>query len=309
MEQQATDEQVIKEQAGAKYPIRTVSLMTGVNVITLRAWEKRYGLIVPERKESGHRLYTQEHIDLITKIVGLLDRGMRIGQVKGFLESRDEDSLDQEGHQGIWHRFVDGMLAAIIRFDEGALDIVYSEALTYYDIGTVTRKLLRPLLIELGQRWESGFGTVAEEHFFAFYMRNKLGARFHHRTRNSAGKKILMACLPGERHETGLLMLALSLNESGLHPVVLGADMPLADLVQVAEKVGCDAVVLSGVVEPDVRVIEEQLPKLVSSVDVPVFVGGQVSVNSVSEIVRSGAIVLGTDIEIGRKNLEIALSD
>ena len=54
------EQQAVKEQAGAKYPIRTVSLMTGVNVITLRAWEKTYGLIVPERKESGHRLYTQE---------------------------------------------------------------------------------------------------------------------------------------------------------------------------------------------------------------------------------------------------------
>ncbi|MCW8925594.1 MAG: MerR family transcriptional regulator, partial [Xanthomonadales bacterium] len=245
-----SQQQPVKEPSGARYPIRTVSLMTGVNVITLRAWEKRYGLIVPERKESGHRLYTQEHIDLINKVVGLLDRGMRIGQVKAYLESRSEESDGEDSQQDIWHRFLDGMLAAVIRFDEEALDIVYSEALTYYDIGTVTRKLLRPLLVELGQRWESGLGTVAEEHFFAFYMRNKLGARFHHRNRNSSGKKILMACLPGERHETGLLLLALTLNESGVHPVMLGADMPLEDIPQVTDKIDCAAVVLSGVVDP-----------------------------------------------------------
>jgi DNA-binding transcriptional MerR regulator len=298
-----------KEQTGARYPIRTVSLMTGVNVITLRAWEKRYGLIVPERKESGHRLYSQEQIDQINKVVGLLDRGMRIGQVKAYLESRADEADDQESHQDIWHRFLDGMLAAVIRFDEEALDAVYSEALTYYDISTVTRKLLRPLLIELGQRWESGYGTIAEEHFFAFYMRNKLGARFHHRSRNSMGKKVLMACFPGERHETGLLLLALTLNESGFHPVVLGADMPLEGIPQVVDKIGCEAVLLSGVVKPDKQVLDTQLPPLVSAVDIPVFVGGPVSVNCVDEIMRAGAIALGTDIDIGIKNLELALSE
>jgi methanogenic corrinoid protein MtbC1 len=200
------------------------------------------------------------------------------------------------------------MLAAVIRFDEEALNVVYTEALTYYDIGTVTRKLLRPLLIELGHRWESGLGTIAEEHFFAFYMRNKLGARFHHRTRHSAGKKILMACLPGERHETGLLFLALALNECGFHPVVLGADMPLEGMAEAAEKIGCDAVVLSGVVNPDSEVLEKQLAGLVSSIDTPVFVGGQVSVNFTDQIMRAGAVALGADVEIGKKQLETMLS-
>lgn len=301
--------QAVKDQSGARYPIRTVSMMTGVNVITLRAWESRYGLITPERKKSGHRLYTQEHIDLINKVVGLLDRGMRIGQVKAYLESKGEETDGHESQHDIWHRFLDGMLAAVIRFDEEALDIVYSEALTFYNISTVTQRLLRPLLVELGQRWASGYGTVAEEHFFAFYMRNKLGARFHHKTRNTQGKKVLMACLPGERHETGLLLLALALNESGFYPVVLGADMPLEDIPEVTDKIGCEAVLLSGIVEPGKQLLETQLPRLVSSVDVPVFLGGPVSVNCVDEIMRAGAVALGADIDIGRKNLELALSE
>ena len=60
----------------------------------------------------------------------------------------------------------------------------------------VTRKLLTPLLVELGLRWESRKGSIAEEHFFAFYLRNKLGARFHHRARNGDGPQILIAGLP-----------------------------------------------------------------------------------------------------------------
>ena len=63
------------------YPIRTVSSLTGVNSITLRAWERRYGLIKPVRTPKGHRLYTQNDIDLIQQVLELLDKGISIGQV------------------------------------------------------------------------------------------------------------------------------------------------------------------------------------------------------------------------------------
>jgi len=69
------------------YPIRTVSELTGVNAITLRAWETRYGLIEPIRKESGHRMYRQSDINRVNEIVGLTARGIRVGQVKEFLDS------------------------------------------------------------------------------------------------------------------------------------------------------------------------------------------------------------------------------
>ena len=81
------------DQAPGLFPIRTVSELTGVNSITLRAWESRYGLIEPVRKASGHRLYTQEHIDLINRVVGLLDRGMRIGQVKAEIMSGRKNKI------------------------------------------------------------------------------------------------------------------------------------------------------------------------------------------------------------------------
>ena len=80
----------------ALYPIRTVSDLTDVNAITLRAWERRYGLFEPIRKTSGHRLYTQAHIDLITRVVGLLDRGMHIGQIKAQLEAEKSEFMKSD---------------------------------------------------------------------------------------------------------------------------------------------------------------------------------------------------------------------
>ena len=70
------------------YPIRTVSRLTGVNSITLRAWERRYGLIKPVRTPKGHRLYSQADIDLIQQVLEFLDKGVSIGQVKGYLQGQ-----------------------------------------------------------------------------------------------------------------------------------------------------------------------------------------------------------------------------
>ena len=72
--------------ASGLYPIRTVAEITGINPVTLRAWERRYGLIKPQRTPKGHRLYSREHIAQLKRILELVDQGISIGQVKQILE-------------------------------------------------------------------------------------------------------------------------------------------------------------------------------------------------------------------------------
>ncbi len=57
------------------YPIREVSRLTGVNAVTLRAWQRRYGLVQPARTEKGHRLYSEQDIRQIGEILSWLERG------------------------------------------------------------------------------------------------------------------------------------------------------------------------------------------------------------------------------------------
>lgn len=299
------------EQSAGLFPIRTVSELTGVNSITLRAWESRYGLIEPIRKASGHRLYTQEHIDLINRVVGLLDRGMRIGQVKAEVlagnDSDDSDSSLEDERQNYWRRYVNGMIAAIIRFDERALERTYSDALSHYPVRLVTEKLLSPVLKEIGERWATGQGSIAEEHFFGFYLRNKLGARFHHRSHSQSGPKLLMACLPGDLHEIGLLLFALDACDHGFQTILLGANMPLEEFPDAVRKTGSDALVLSGTIEPGGEIIRRSLPRLVEKLDVPVFVGGNVVASNFDDLKKSGVLLIGTDIDMGIKQIKMRL--
>lgn len=292
------------------YTIGTVSKLTGVGAITLRAWERRYGLIQPIRKESGHRLYSREHIDQINRITALTQKGMRISQVRAeMLETNPSaDSVDRNDGDA-WNEYLNSMVASIVSFDETRLEEIYNGALSLYPIGLVTRRLLTPLLIELGLRWESQQGSVAEEHFFAFYLRNKLGARFHHRSRANTGPLVLLAGLPGELHELGLLLFALAAQESGYRLLTLGANMPLNELAAVARKKECSVILLSGAIEPSNRLLNADLPALVNETHIPVLIGGLASVYSCDAINRAGAESLGRDIDHGLRRLEEIISD
>lgn len=295
----------IIEYPGEKlYTIGTVSKLTGVGAITLRAWERRYGLIQPVRKESGHRLFTRAHIDQINRITALTHQGIRISQISPeMLESDPVSDSDEGEEKSIWKEYLNGMIAAIISFDENRLEEIYNEALSLYPIGLVTSNLLTPLLIELGLRWENGEGRIAEEHFFAFYLRNKLGARYHHQSRGNTGPLILVAGLPGEYHEIGLLLFSIAAFENGYRVLSLGANMPLDELALIARKRNCQAIVLSGAIEPSKDVLSKALPRLVEQTTVPVLVGGLASVYACDDINQSGAEALGRDIEHGMKRM------
>jgi len=113
----------------------------------------------------------------------------------------------------------------------------------------------------------------------------------------------LLACLPGEYHEIALLLFALAAHEQGFHLLTLGADTPLPELARVAAKTQSDAIVLSGAVQPGEAVLSRDLPKLVETVSIPVFVGGQASVLAADAIGKAGAEALGQDMELGLKRL------
>lgn len=290
------------------YTIGTVSKLTGVGAITLRAWERRYGLIEPIRKESGHRLFTRQHIDQINRITALTQQGVRISQIRPeMLETEVRSESDEESDT--WNDYINSMIAAIIDFDERRLEEIYNEALSLYPIALVTRKLLTPLLIELGLRWVSEEGSIAEEHFFAFYLRNKIGARYHHRAQNNTDKpRLLLAGLPSEHHEIGLLLFALAAHEAGYQVIPLGANMPLHELAYVAQKKKCSAILLSGAIEPSNRTLTKDLPKLVKEAGMPVLVGGLSSVYACDAINRAGAEALGRDVEHGLARIDSILS-
>jgi len=287
-------------------PIRTVASLTGVNAVTLRAWERRYGLIQPLRTASGHRLYTPEHVELIRRVLALVERGVPISRAGDLLDT-EAPARAGAAPRGPWRDYVERMASAIAGFDEPELDRIYEEALSVHAIDRVTREVVMPLLVRLGARWEKVDGAVAEEHFFATYLRSKLGARLQHRMRYATGPRIVAACAPGEHHEIGLLLFALEAQLAGMRVVLLGADTPLADLAVAQQRSRSAAIVVSSSVDPAPGLIARGLADLVQNAAVPVFVGGGTAVRQRAAIAAAGAIALGNTLEDGVRLIHATL--
>lgn len=286
------------------YPIRTVCALTGLNPITLRAWERRYGFIKPTRTPGGQRMYTQEHVDKINRALAMLERGASIGSAARALRgTAATDATD------VWTALRTQIISAIVRFDEQALDSIYESALALQPIEAVTRKLLVPVLEELGRRWESEEGRVAEEHFFTTYTRNKLGARLHHRRRTATRFRLLCACAPGEQHELGLLLFALAAHDNNLSCVLLGADMPMSELAAAGARAACDGIAISMSTDPHGEWLHQELPQLVARAGKPVFVGGRASAAHGDAISRARAVAIGADISRALRRIVAVLSE
>jgi methanogenic corrinoid protein MtbC1 len=237
-------------------------------------------------------------------VLGLLDKGISIGQVKEYLQGKSAKETN-ESAAGPWAGYQRRMLNAIVRFDADALDQTYNDALSLYPIDLVTRRMILPLLKSLGSRWADQEGSVAEEHFFGAYLRNKLGAQFHHHSGAKSGPLLVAACLPGEQHEIGLMLFCLSALNQGYRLVYLGADTPFSELKSPVERSGADGVLLSGSIESGETDLSNGLATLVKSVEVPVFVGGRAAIKHTDEIISAGAVPLGSDIAQGLKKMEV----
>ena len=279
----------------ALYPIGTIAALCGVDTATLRNWELRYDLLHPHRDQQGHRFYSEADLERIRSIIGLLDSGVPILHVAATLAGTRTKSRAFEQRRGAWEQLRGELHSAIAAFDDHALHAVYTQALATYPMRCVLRHALLPLLHDLGERWRGKTGAVGEEHFFTFFLRNKLGARFHHQMLKNYGPKLLAACMPGEQHEIGLLLLALSASERGYRVCVLGADTPLTDTAFAAQRAGVNAVVLSSSMEPGPTIMKELLPSFVDSLRMPVFVGGAISPDNRERYEALGIVVLGND--------------
>ena len=288
-----------------RFPIRVLSERTGVGASTLRAWERRYGLLMPARTPKGHRLYDENDVLLIERILTLLDEGHSLSaiarQIKKGVEFAEEN-IDIQEQAGVWSDYLGSTLKAVHDFSTERIEAIYNEASSLYPTDMVTERLLEPALVNLGKAWDIREAGIAEEHFYASWVRNRLGARFHHASGQANGVRIVCACAPGVYHEIGLMLFSISALARGYRVLYFGTDLPLDQIQAVVSRSGARGVVLASRAELDTQ-LEKQLASLVSSVGVPVFLGGPVSDQPMPRFETAGGTRLGSRISIALRVL------
>lgn len=298
----------MQNQINNGFPIRVLSELTGVSATTLRAWERRYGVIKPLRTPKGHRVYNQDDLDKVRRIVSLLERNYTISKAVKALVTNGSGDIDELDVEGPWLQYQRRMRHAIEQFSQAKLDAIYNETLSIYPVPLVTDRLIRPVLTEIGDRWRERPCGIAEEHFFNAYLRNKIGARLHHQSINNRGNRMLVACLPGERHELGVLLFNLSLMSRGYRILYLGPDLPIDQIINLWKSRPQDAILLSGTTIDFDEQLRRSCAELCSHVSQPVFIGGELSEQHHDEWQRLGIIPIGKDYSHALHSLETELT-
>jgi len=288
------------------FPIRTLSERTGVGSSTLRAWERRYGLLNPQRTPKGHRLYNREDVRLVEYVLTLMDEGHSLAAIARQIKRKTgvtKDDEEQHAQGGVWTEYQGTTLRAVQDFSTERVEAVYNEASSLYPVDMVTERLIEPVLAHLGNEWQSRDAGIAEEHFYSHWVRNRLGARFHHASSQASGTRILCACLPESHHEIGLMLFTISALTRGYRVLYLGANLPLAEIPAVISRSGTRGVVLSSRADIDAT-MEQQLADLLTWVNVPVMLGGPCSDHPLPRFEQAGGVRLGSRIAIALRILD-----
>jgi MerR family transcriptional regulator, light-induced transcriptional regulator len=234
---------------------KAVVQQTGIAAPTLRAWERRYLLLSPERAHNDYRLYSERDIAIIRWLKAHIDTGMSISQSIALfrhLAEQQEGSV-QAATQSVQPvnaketgnnqpttynmRLVqERLLAAFNELDEVTARQEMAPMLAIHPIEQVCSELITPTLWEVGRRWEQGSISVSIEHFASTFFHGLLTNLFHATPTSNTNPLVITCCAPGEAHALAPLMLSLLLRRAGLRVAYLGQSIETAGLLQTIQQ-------------------------------------------------------------------------
>jgi MerR family transcriptional regulator, light-induced transcriptional regulator len=299
-----------------RYPVRLVALRTGLTAHVLRAWERRYGVVIPTRSEGGQRLYSDLDIERLRLLRRLTDRGHAIGRISplsldALTRLDQETSADEESasspagrssgatpveqlHGESAREFTAAVLRAIRRLDPTELQSALERAAVTLGVPDFLDQVVAPAVEGVGHGWAEGSVSVAQEHMATAVLRRVLGWLLRVFEVDGTAPRILVTTPPHQVHELGALMVAASAAAEGWGVTYLGPDLPVTDLLGAVEQTGARVVAVSVVYLSDgsdllaaIRETRAGLPE-----QVPLLVGGAAAPEIRLEAEAAGAVVI-----------------
>jgi MerR family transcriptional regulator, light-induced transcriptional regulator len=275
---------------------------TGVSPELLRAWEQRYGLLQPTRTPGGFRLYSAADEARVQQMQDLVSGGLAAAQAAHLLLSGGEPAprtisasatiLDDEAGN---------LTASLDRLDEQAANTALDRLFAAYTVETVLQDVVLPYLQRLGERWEAGEVSVAQEHFASNLLRGRL-LGLAQGWGQGQGPGAVLACLPGEHHELGLLAFGVALRRRGWRITYLGTNSPIGAVADIARSLGPAVVVLLSM-NPDnflehageIKKLANQVPIVTAGMGATPEVGRQTQTRVLDQDPVSAAATIDRD--------------
>lgn len=258
------------------YTVKQVAALTGVAEATLRVWERRYEVVRPVRSSGGYRLYDDAQLAVLREMAALVEAGVPASRAAASVAELTAMPAAPEDAGAVSAR-PDGseFVAAAASLEPAALADVLGRALASGPFEEVADDWILPQLVRLGQAWESGELSVAQEHFASAGLMRAVAAVFDAAPATAGGPAVLVGLPAGDRHQLALLCFATCLRRRGVEVVYLGSDIPTGEWVLAAERSRARAAVV-GVTATTTLTVTQELIDALRRVSPPlsVWVGG-----------------------------------
>jgi MerR family transcriptional regulator, light-induced transcriptional regulator len=274
-----------------KYTVNEVEERTSVPASTLRQWERRYGFPIPERSDSGYRLYSDSDLQSINAMKRHIDDGIPASRAAELVRRMNPAAKGPRPLREMQQELVN----ALLNLDEDRADTVMSEAHSLHPVEAVMFELISPALVQIGQMWHDGIINTTLEHFSSSYIYGRLRALLSLSSNVKAAPAVIVACAPTDQHELGPLMLAVALRRAGYRVYYVGANTPISDLFELSGQVMPIAIMLSAsTAKAAEKLLEEQ--HFFRNVS-PFIIFGGAAFNENPELAKTlGGVYLAEDI-------------
>jgi DNA-binding transcriptional MerR regulator/methylmalonyl-CoA mutase cobalamin-binding subunit len=288
------------------YSIKAVSQATGLTVETLRAWERRYGIVIPSRDPTGRRVYRADDVLRLRRLREATERGHPIGR----LAELSEEGLAQLLNDAPDRRsratsgaFVERILEAARQYRSAECEQALTLAIAMMPPQRLVSDVLQPLLREVGERWHRGEFAISQERLVSTIVRRHVGLMLDTYDRTARHQAIVFATLPGERHELGLLMSAMICASRGFKTHYLGPDLPEAEIARYAREVGATIVTLSVVLHEQLAELPQHLRSLADAMSPGsvIWLGGVAPGSLPQHVVPDNCVLLRSYTELEQR--------
>lgn len=272
------------------FNLKVVLNETGITADTLRAWERRYRLPMPQRSPGGHRLYSQRDIETIKWLMKRQSEGLSISRAVDLWKEQiaagsdpladgaPSTPLTADPHSPA-KTVLDGLRAdwidACLSFNESTAEKTLNQAFSLFPVETVCVEILQKGMAAIGNLWYENRASVQQEHFASNLAMRRLDALLIASPAPTRDKTVIVGCPPDEWHALTPLFLCLLLRRRGLNVLFLGANVPVSRFTEAVHSIRADLVILIAQQLTSAATLQSCARELANQ-NIPVAFGGRI---------------------------------
>ena len=268
------------------FRINHVAKVTGISKEVLRVWEKRYGLLCPERGTNRYRLYSEKDVELLLFLRKEMDQGQSIGELaslgKDGILTRIKQSKINKPTSATKDQILEELERYLLDFETTFFENKLHDLRILMPFEEFFHKILVPLQIRVGELWTNDKIDISIEHYVTAQAQQKISKAMSSMTADNKGPKVIIACPSWDLHEIGAQMLSYYCSVWKCRVIYLGANLPLENLINFSSINKPDVILLSCTTNIGESTAQTYFDKLISQVSsiCPVWAGGQGAMNS-----------------------------